>query len=67
MAGVTTPEFAGEGLVVCGNPDLAIERARQRKELLAAIERGRTRIQAALGAATGRSAGPPTSRLPSAR
>ena len=37
MASITaTPEFPGERLVVCRNPDLAAQRCRKRAELLAA-------------------------------
>ena len=48
MAAITAPEFPGERLVVCRNPDLAAERARKRAELLAATERDLARIQAAV-------------------
>jgi transposase len=47
MASITAPDFPGERLVVCRNPDLAAERARKREELLAATERDLARIQAA--------------------
>jgi transposase len=47
MASITAPDFPGERLVVCRNPDLAAERARKREELLAATERELARIQAA--------------------
>ena len=50
MAAITTPDFPGERLIVCRNPDLAAERARKREELLAATERDLARIQAAVGA-----------------
>jgi transposase len=46
MASITTPEFPGERLVVCRNPDLAAERARKREDLLAATERDLARIRA---------------------
>ena len=36
MASITAPEFPGERLVVCRNPDLAAQRCRKRAELLAA-------------------------------
>jgi len=39
MASITAPEFPGERLVVCRNPDLAAERTRKREDLLAATER----------------------------
>jgi transposase len=48
MASITAPEFPGERLVVCRNPDLAAERPRKREELLAATERDLLRIQAAV-------------------
>jgi hypothetical protein len=48
MASITTPEFPGERLVVCRNPDLAVERRRKRAELLAATESDLARIQAAV-------------------
>src|SRR3954469_10884129 len=44
MASITSPDFPGERLVVCRNPDLAAERARTREELLAATERDLARI-----------------------
>ena len=36
---ISSPEFAGERLVVCRNPQVAAERARKRQELLALTER----------------------------
>jgi transposase len=48
MASITAPDFPGERLVVCRNPDLAAQRARKRQELLAATERDLARIQAAV-------------------
>src|SRR5436190_510043 len=39
LAEVTHPEFPGERLVVCRNPALAAERARQRAEVVAAYKR----------------------------
>ena len=48
MASITAPEFPGERLVVCRNPDLAAERARKRADLLAATERDLARIRAAV-------------------
>ncbi len=38
LAEVTSPDFSGERLVVCGNPLLTAERARKRLDLLAATE-----------------------------
>jgi transposase len=45
MASITSPDFPGERLVVCRNPDLAAERGRTRAELLAATERDLAHIQ----------------------
>jgi transposase len=39
MASITSPDYPGERLVVCRNPDLAAERARKREELLTATEK----------------------------
>jgi hypothetical protein len=39
LAEISSPEFPGERLVVCRNPQLAAERARKREDLLAATER----------------------------
>jgi hypothetical protein len=39
MASITSPDFPGERLIVCRNPDLARERRRKREALLAATER----------------------------
>jgi transposase len=48
MASITAPDFPGERLVVCRNPDLAAERTRKREDLLTATERDLTRIKAAV-------------------
>jgi transposase len=48
MASITSPDFPGERLVVCRNPDLATERSRKREELLAATEKDLTRIKTAV-------------------
>ena len=48
MASITAPDFPGERLIVCRNPDLAAERRRKREDLLAATERDLRRIQAAI-------------------
>jgi Transposase DDE domain len=66
LAEVTAPDYPGERLVVCRNPDLARERARKRDALLAATEHNLSRIavqvrrrhaplrgQAAIGLAVG--------------
>src|SRR6195952_2025393 len=39
MASITSPDFPGERLIVCRNPDLAAERGRKREALLAATEK----------------------------
>ena len=39
MAAITSPDFPGERLILCRNPDLAVERTRKRGDLLAATER----------------------------
>jgi hypothetical protein len=46
LAEITSPDYPGERLVVCRNPDLAAERARKRAALLAATERDLAKIQA---------------------
>jgi transposase len=48
IASITSPDFPGERLVVCRNPDLAAERARKREELLAATEKELARIKIAV-------------------
>jgi hypothetical protein len=48
LASITAPDFPGERLVVCRNPDLAAERTRKRQDLLAATERDLARIQASV-------------------
>ncbi len=44
LAEITAPDYPGERLVVCRNAALAVERARKRQDLLAATERGLSRI-----------------------
>jgi transposase len=51
MAAITSPDFPGERLIVCRNPDLARERARKREELLVATERNLGKIAAAVARA----------------
>jgi Transposase DDE domain len=46
LAEITAPDYPGERLIVCRNPELARERARKRDELLAATERDLSRIVA---------------------
>jgi hypothetical protein len=48
MAEIASPDFPGERLVVCRNPDLAAERRRKRGELLAATEKDLARIKVAV-------------------
>src|SRR3954470_11080214 len=45
-AAITSPDFPGERLVVCRNPDLAAERARKREELMTATEKDLAVIRA---------------------
>src|SRR6201985_2765337 len=49
MASITSPDFPGERLIVCRNPELATERGRKREDLLAATEKDLARIKAAVG------------------
>jgi hypothetical protein len=46
LAEITAPDYPGERLIVCRNPDLARERVRKRDALLAATERDLSRIAA---------------------
>jgi transposase len=46
---IASPDYPGERLMVCRNPLLADERARKRKELLAATEKKLAEIAAATG------------------
>jgi transposase len=48
MAAITAPDFPGERLVVCRNPDLAAERSRKREDLLAATEKDLVAIKASV-------------------
>src|SRR5271157_1236124 len=48
MAAITSPDFPGERLIVCRNPDLTRERARKREDLLAATERDLAKIAASV-------------------
>jgi transposase len=48
LASITSPDFPGERLVVCRNPDLAAERTRKREDLLAATEKDLARIRTAV-------------------
>jgi hypothetical protein len=48
MAAITSPDYPGERLIVCRNPDLAAERGRKRQELLTATERDLERVVAAV-------------------
>jgi hypothetical protein len=47
LAEIASPDYPGERLIVCRNPDLAAERARKRAELLAATEQDLAKIRAA--------------------
>ena len=48
MAAITSPDYPGERLIVCRNPDLARERTRKREGLLAATEADLAVIAAAV-------------------
>ena len=48
MAAITSPDYPGERLIVCRNPDLARERTRRREDLLAATEADLAVIAAAV-------------------
>src|SRR5208282_347519 len=48
MASITSPDFPGERLVVCRNPELAAERARKREDMLLATEKDLAAIKAAV-------------------
>jgi hypothetical protein len=48
MAAITSPDYPGERLIVCRNPDLARERTRKRLDLLAATEDDLAAITAAV-------------------
>ena len=48
MASITSPDFPGERLIVCRNPELARERARKRLDLLAATERDLLKVKASV-------------------
>ncbi len=50
LAEITSPDYPGERLVVCRNPALAIERARKRRELLAATDTALNKIVTAVTA-----------------
>jgi hypothetical protein len=41
---ITTPDFPGERLIACRNPDLARQRGRKREDLLAATERDLSQV-----------------------
>ena len=51
MAAITSPDYPGERLIICRNPDLARERTRKRLDLLAATERDLAEIAAAVSRA----------------
>src|ERR1700726_2526090 len=48
IASITSPDFPGQRLIVCRNPDLAAERSRKREDLLAATENDLARIKTAV-------------------
>jgi Transposase DDE domain len=54
LAEISSPEFPGERLVVCRNPQLQAERARKREDLLAATERELEKVTASVANPRGR-------------
>src|SRR4051794_5921941 len=48
MAAITSPDYPGERLIVCRNPDLARARARKREDLLCATERDLAKVARAV-------------------
>ena len=62
MAAITSPDYPGERLVVCRNPDLARERARKRQDLLAATEKDSPPSRPRSGAPASRCAARPRLR-----
>ena len=48
LAGITAPDYPGERLIVCRNPDLAAARRHKREDLLRATERDLAAIQYAV-------------------
>ncbi|HLZ05862.1 MAG TPA: IS1634 family transposase [Bradyrhizobium sp.] len=48
IAAITSPDYPGERLIVCRNPDLARERTRKRLDLLASTDRDLADIAAAV-------------------
>jgi hypothetical protein len=54
LAEITSEEFPDERLVVCRNPQLAVERARKREDLLAATERELEKVKAMVTRPRGR-------------
>jgi hypothetical protein len=48
MAAITSPDYPGERLIVCRNPELARERARKREDLLCATERDLAKVARAV-------------------
>ncbi|GAB3264109.1 IS1634 family transposase [Arthrobacter pigmenti] len=57
LAEITHPDYPGERLIACRNPDLAAERARKREDLLAATENELATVAAAVKAGRLTSAG----------
>ena len=50
LAEITHPDYPGERLIACRNPDLATQRGRKREELLAATEKELATIAASVAA-----------------
>ena len=67
MASITAPDFPGERLVVCRNPELAAERSRKREDLLPRLKRTSAGSKPRSSVSAIRCTAPPRSRLRSER
>ena len=63
LAEIQSPQFPGERLVVCRNPQLATERARKREALLTATERELDQVRSMVQGARGRLRGADAGRI----
>lgn len=63
LAEVTSPEFPGERLIVCRNPQVAKERTRKREALLGATEVALTKVKAMVDSPRGRLRGADAGRI----
>jgi Transposase DDE domain len=60
---VSSPQFAGERLVICRNPAVAAERARKREELLALTERDLEKVKRMVEGERGRLKDAPAGKI----